>query len=474
MARRSAGRRLGRITTTLLGVALATAFCVAAFGVAAQLEKLVAGGQDAVDSLGIPAGSVVVTSRANGATEATAISNELVDRIAGIDGVLTAQGTFDQPIGVRLGGGVQQDRPPILRGLLFTSSWDPTRWTLTEGSPPDFWSPDRRGVIAVALDAGGLLAANTEIGGEIQLQTPTGGWRGLVVGVVSEMPTGAEQAGSSANGNGGDAVAAATTLAFANAHIVMPSDILPTVLGAQGRVDRITVTPRPGITPESLATLLEETLPSGLRIIAATDRDALRASSVATISGGISAAAWAFALLAAVVAAIIVSNTFSIIVSQRTAEIALARCIGFTRGQSFAVFVGEASIVGVFAACLGLTLGVPLAVLGASTLRPSAQIHPMVTPAMVAAALGVGLGVTVISALRPALKASRVSPLEALRTSTTRRHRRGVVLTLISPLLRLIRAAGSSSTTARMALDNARRDPGPRRRRWRRSSSGSG
>ena len=423
-------------------MALATALAVAAFGISAQMAVLLRGTGDATEAIAaLPEGSLVVTASTAGATEPTALAIGLVDAARAVDGVLSAGGTYEQPIAVRIPRGSQDDRPPAFRGLVFTSAWDPARWQLRSGDVPGpLRSRDDR--LEVALSAGGLLSAGTRVGEVIRLQTPTGGREARVVGEVAP---------ASATPDDG-------APGLDDADVVIDATVLPGLLGADGRVDRITVVPEPGVSTERLATRLRDALPDGLRIESAADPDVLQARAVAAISGGVVTVTSAFALLSALVAALLVSNTFAIVVAQRTTELALARCLGLTRAQTTATFLVEAGLIGAIAALAGLVAGVPLSMLGASVLQPAATIEPLLTATMVWVALGVGVGVTVLAAAVPALRAGRVAPVQALQLATARRSRRGPLHVLVAPLLALVQLLGRRSQVVRLAMAGPRHD----------------
>jgi putative ABC transport system permease protein len=125
-----------------------------------------------------------------------------------------------------------------------------------------------------------------------------------------------------------------------------------------------------------------------------------------------------FALISLFVGAFTIFNTFSITVGQRTRELALLRIVGASRRQVFRSVLAEAVLLGLAASLIGLGLGVLAAVALKALLGtfgvtlPSA---PLVFEARtVVAALAVGIGVTVISAIGPARRAVRIAPVAAL------------------------------------------------------------
>lgn len=445
---RSARHRLGRIAATALAVAAATALAVAAFGLAAQTERLLGGTSSAAAAIDLlPEGAVVITAGTPGATEPTAISTDLVDAAAGVDGVLDASGTYEQPIAVRIPRSSQDERPPMLRGLLFSSEWDPGRWVVRRGVDPAMaapFPPSAEQPVAIALDAAGLATAQASVGDVVRLQTPTGGRDAQIVGEV---------AAASPDGTAGPLAADGV----GDANVVVEREALATLLGAQGRVDRITVTPQPGVGTEQLTRDLAAALPDDLVLRSAADPEVALARSVAAASDAITLGTTALAVLAALVAASLIMNTLSIVAAQRTAEVALARCVGMSRAQVIGSFLVEAVLVGLVAAALGLALGTPLAALGAGVVVPDASTAMVVTPTMTVVAVLVGLGVTVLAATRPARRLARVPPVAALSASRARRGR-SLLLSAVLPILAVLRRT-ARRPVLRMSLAQPAQDP---------------
>lgn len=134
--------------------------------------------------------------------------------------------------------------------------------------------------------------------------------------------------------------------------------------------------------------------------------------------GFINIALLAFALVSIFVSIFIIYNTFRIIIAQRSKELALLRSIGSTRGQIIRMVVVEAIVIGLIASAIGIIAGVGLSEL-LKLLADSVGIGlpdgPLVIKVRtIVIPLIVGLTVTVISALLPAAKASRISPVQAM------------------------------------------------------------
>jgi putative ABC transport system permease protein len=170
-----------------------------------------------------------------------------------------------------------------------------------------------------------------------------------------------------------------------------------------------------------------------------------------------------FAGIALLVATFSIYNTFSIIVAQRTRQAALLRALGALRGQILRSVVTEAVLVGAIASAVGLGAGVLIAGLlkglfdAAGFSLPAGGI--VVTGGTAAVAFAVGMVVTLIAGVFPAIKASRVAPLAALRdvaverTSPSRgRVAAGVLLAVGGVALTLVAALGDADTLALVGL----------------------
>jgi putative ABC transport system permease protein len=127
-----------------------------------------------------------------------------------------------------------------------------------------------------------------------------------------------------------------------------------------------------------------------------------------------------FAFVSVVVAALVIYNTFTILVTQRIREFALLRCVGATRAQILRAVMLESLIVGLVASAAGSAAGLGIAAVLRTVFSAVGTAVPygalvVSIPGLV---IGVGLGVvaTVVSALLPALSATRVTPVSALRT----------------------------------------------------------
>lgn len=204
---------------------------------------------------------------------------------------------------------------------------------------------------------------------------------------------------------------------------------------------RLLVAAEPG-RADAVRTGLEDALPQEVTVLT---RDEAAAEAVEQIGDGgnvLVMVALGFAAVALLVAALVIANTFQVIVAQRARTLALLRCVGARRGQLRASVLLEAGLLGVGAAVSGMLVGVGLAQAALSVLSRMDLGVPLpttvaLTPAVLLLPVVLGTAVTVLAALVPARIATRVSPVAALRPADapTLRAGAGRVRLAISMLL---------------------------------------
>jgi putative ABC transport system permease protein len=187
-----------------------------------------------------------------------------------------------------------------------------------------------------------------------------------------------------------------------------------------GKVSEIDVAAAPGHSPAEIVRALRGALPGGLDVKTGRQSADEQAKQINDAIGGfLTPALLAFAGAALLVGAFIIFNTFSITVAQRRRELALLRSIGATRRQVLGAVAAEALVLGVVASVAGLFAGLGFARLLGALFDAAGMGIPRggmtLAPRTVAAALGVGIGVTTLAALGPAVRATRVPPVAAMR-----------------------------------------------------------
>jgi putative ABC transport system permease protein len=186
-----------------------------------------------------------------------------------------------------------------------------------------------------------------------------------------------------------------------------------------GEFDQIDVAARSGVSPAALVKAIAPLLPSYAQV--STSQQAAKQASKDT-SGFVTIFQdflLAFGGIALFVGSFVIANTLSITIAQRTRELATLRTLGATRRQVQASVLIEALVIGVLASVVGLFLGVALAK-GLNSLLNSFGISLpqkglVFKSRTVIVSLLVGTLVTVLAALRPALRATRVPPIAAAR-----------------------------------------------------------
>jgi putative ABC transport system permease protein len=122
----------------------------------------------------------------------------------------------------------------------------------------------------------------------------------------------------------------------------------------------------------------------------------------------------AIALMALVVGGIVILNTMIMTIYERTREIGTLRALGWRKRRILSAVVREAVLLSALAGVVGIILGIGLVKLAGAS--PAASyLQGSFTPQMLAQTLGLAVVLGVLGGLYPAWRASRLSPVEALR-----------------------------------------------------------
>jgi len=195
------------------------------------------------------------------------------------------------------------------------------------------------------------------------------------------------------------------------------------IAGLPGKFDYIDVVGKPGLSQDEVAANIRTTLGehglSPLEVITGKKLIDENQSQIGKALGFLNTGLLIFAFVALIVGAFIIYNTFSIVVAQRTREMALLRAIGASTRQVLGSIVGESLVIGVVASAIGVFGGIALAIglrwvmsLLGIDLPGSGAVVP--AKAVVWGML-VGTIVTLLSSIVPARNAARVPPVAALR-----------------------------------------------------------
>ena len=268
--------------------------------------------------------------------------------------------------------------------------------TLKDGALPD-------GPAEVALDVATAEKAGYDVGDTVTLVTP-----GKPPSMEAEL-TGVVEFGSGGlNG---------ATLTLFETEFMQDS-----FFEGKDVYSAISLNTAEGVSQTELAAAAQEVLPKGVVARTGADVVAKNQAGIDEIMGFLNTFLLVFAAVSLVVGTFLIINTFSILVAQRSRELALLRALGASRRQVNRSVLLEALGVGVVGSTLGL-LGGYLLALGLKALfgllgLDLAGAEFPVAPSTIIASYAVGILVTVFAAYLPARRASRIAPVQALRDDT--------------------------------------------------------
>ncbi|WP_419916689.1 ABC transporter permease [Candidatus Poriferisodalis sp.] len=331
---------------------------------------------------------------------APAVSADLVDDIAAVDGVEIAKGGLfvNGVIPVDGNGEAVTTFGPPVAGTNWLEDESLSQFYLMEGR----W-PVGIGEFAIDITTFEDDGYDFELGGTYQVVTPTGPREFTLTGVA--------QFGFPENAGVG-AIFSLFDTATAQE-----------ILGFPGEFTVISVRAEAGADIAELQTRIEAVLPDGVEVITAADSEEEFSDATETFIGPFQTILLVFAFIVLFVSTFIISNTFNIVLGQRVRELSLLRAVGATPGQVRMSVLTESAIIGAVASVAGLGLGM-LGALGLKALLnffgASLPDGPLpLVPRTVLWAVVVGVGFTVLASLVPAIKASRISPVAGLAEGTS-------------------------------------------------------
>ena len=188
----------------------------------------------------------------------------------------------------------------------------------------------------------------------------------------------------------------------------------------EGELDQIRIAARPGVSPEQLVADVEEILPPGTQVKTSEAQARDDAEETNEFIGFLRGFLLAFGGIALFVGSFVIANSLSITIAQRTREFATVRTLGASRRQVLGSIVIEALVVGVVASAVGVLLGLaarggpvrPLRRSSGFTLPNSGLLFQ---PRTAVIGMLAGVLVTLLASLRPAVRATRVPPIAAVR-----------------------------------------------------------
>jgi putative ABC transport system permease protein len=362
----------------------------------------------------------------NPGVEVPSIDEGLLGDILTVEGVDAAAGSvagYAQMIdaeGSPIGG---QGPPTLGFSWVDLPAVNSLRIAPENGRPPS--SADE-----VVIDVATSEANNLSVGDRIDVQTEGGLGEYEIVGL--------------ANFGTEDNLAGATLTVFT-------LDEAQRVFGLEGQFSSIDVIADSGVEQADLLASLISAVPSDLEVVSGAQQTQEALDQVNEGLGFLSTALLAFAGVAVFVGAFVIQNTFRITVAQRTRELALLRAIGASGRQVTLSVLFEAMVVGVVASALGVVAGVGVAGLikaGMNSVGFGLPEGPLtLEPRTIVVSMLVGVVVTSVAAVLPALKAARIPPVAAMSEPVARIGRRplrtrAIVGTVVTALGAGLMAAG--------------------------------
>jgi putative ABC transport system permease protein len=307
--------------------------------------------------------------------------------------------------------GLPEVRTMRLFGVEPESAKLATGFELTDGHFP-------RSGKELTLDGASAKSAGLKIGEKVTVGTPEGPKEVKLVGLL-RIP------GGSFGG-----------LAFG----MVPLPFAQKAFDKQGQISGIAVDAAEGVSVSDLGKELNTKLGKGLQ----AERSETRTQEISGQLQGFKIALLFFAGTSLFVGAFLVFNALSMTILERTRELGMLRALGSTRAMIARSVVVEAMILGVLGSLLGVLFGYGMArglvyLFGKAFLFEITAL--ILSPFALISAIIVGIAVTVVAALYPAVKAGRVSPVTAMRARSAAAETgpsRGV--SLLAPVLGLVLA----------------------------------
>src|SRR3954453_7984031 len=233
--------------------------------------------------------------------------------------------------------------------------------------------------------------------------------------------------------------------------------------GNLGKLESIQVAKSPDASDQELKERIRAVVPPNVDVRTGAEQASKQAADQKKNFKFLTTILLAFGFIALFVGGFIIFNTFSITVAQRTREFAMLRTLGASRRQVLVSVFAEAFVIGVLASALGLLAGIGYAkgidglfkVIGVDL--PSSGTVVLMRTIVVAVLIGVVL--TVVASLFPAIRATRVAPLEALREGSgaqpgprARRYVAGGVLVALGVALMAVGLFAADDSDTALAL----------------------
>ncbi|MFD7894391.1 ABC transporter permease [Streptomyces sp. NPDC059743] len=365
------------------------------------------------------------------------ISRQTVEKIGAVDGVASVTGRVSGFAGVADADGKLIGNGWSNTGANFApgANGQDSAYTFTDGSGP---TRDDE----IALDKSSAAKGGYQVGDQVRVAT-NGPVKEYALSGVFTTEDGAVNAGGSL--------------------VLFDTAVAQKLYLEPGYFMDVTVTAAPGASDSAILTdvkgLIGKNAEAQTGKQLADEQAANIESSVSTLNQML----LAFAAIALFVGVFLISNTFTMLVAQRTRELALMRAVGASRRQVKRSVLAEAAVVGAIASAVGFLVGLGLATGLRSAMGSFGAKMPagplVISPTAVGAAFVVGVLITLIAAWLPARRAAKIPPVAAMSSvhavATTRslvvRNSIGAVLALLGAVL-IVAGAAAGADNGRLLI----------------------
>lgn len=211
----------------------------------------------------------------------------------------------------------------------------------------------------------------------------------------------------------------------------------------RGEFDQISVAAEEGVSEIQLRDRIRAEMPASVRVETGEENAKRASEEIRDNLGFLNTMLLVFAFVALFVGAFVIFNTFSITVAQRMTEFGMLRTLGASRPQILRSVISESLAIGLLGSLLGLAGGFVIALALRALLQAFGANLPTAGLVMetrtVVVSLAVGVGITLVSSLIPALRATKIPPIAALHAEVLPPSRRRRILNrVLSALLGVV------------------------------------
>ncbi|MBO4257777.1 ABC transporter permease [Streptomyces griseorubiginosus] len=419
-------RLLMTVLAVMLGVAFVSGTLVFTNTISDAFQKSSAKGFDQVD---VAVRAKYQEDKGNTVGKTPELTQAMLDRSARVPGAADAIGVVSgftaiaDKDGKLIGGGFRSE------GGNYWGGKDP-RYPLKDGSAP-------HGANQVAIDADTARRAGYKVGDTVRISVDGPVLKPVISGIFTTD-----------DGN----VAAGGSLALFDTATAQK------LFGKAGTYDEIDVKAASGTSQTALKTSLDGAL--GTRLVETTTGKRLaddQAQQISSSMSGLKQGLLVFAGIALFVGTFIIANTFTMLVAQRTKELALLRAVGASRRQVTRSVLIEAFVVGAVAGVTGLVAGIGIGAALRSLMNTLGATVPdgplVITPGTVASALAVGVVITMLAAWLPGRRAAKIPPVAAMSSLHAKATTKSLVLR--NTLGALFSAAGVATVLAATSMNGS-------------------